>query len=128
MKLYTGINIQFPISEMILCGKKTIETRTYPIPLLLVGKELAFIETPGQEGSFKARIVGTIVFGTSFPYKSKRSFYDDYDRHLVDRHSSWKWTPEKKKFGWPILKVIVFREQLPAPLKKGIKFTKNIKF
>ena len=33
-KSYVGINIQFPISQLIVDGKKTIETRTYPRHLI----------------------------------------------------------------------------------------------
>ena len=38
-----GINIQFPISQLILSGDKTVETRTYPIPERYLGVDLALI-------------------------------------------------------------------------------------
>lgn len=47
-----GINIQFPISQLIVDGSKTIETRTYPIPDHYIGKEMILIETPGKIKSF----------------------------------------------------------------------------
>jgi len=70
MKKLTGINIQFPISRLILSGEKTVETRTYPIPEHYINQELAIIETPGRDGDFKARIVGTIIFSGCFRRQS----------------------------------------------------------
>ena len=49
-----AINIQFPISELILSGKKTIETRTYALPEKYIERDLYLIETPGSNGAFKA--------------------------------------------------------------------------
>lgn len=125
-KTYTGINIQYPITRLILEGKKTIETRTYPIPKEYVGKEMALIETPGEEGQFKARIVGLIVFGESFPYRNKNSFYKDSERHCVSRNSPWRWIETKPKWGWPILQIKAFDRNIPAPERKGIRYTKRI--
>ncbi len=125
-KAYTGINIQYPISQMILSGEKSIETRKYPIPEHLKNKELLIIETPGKEGKFKARIVGKIVFGESFEYKNSRIFYSDSSNHCVTADSIWKWVNGIKKFGWPILEIKKFSNYKEAPKKKGIKFTKNI--
>jgi hypothetical protein len=125
-RTYTGINIQYPISRLILEGKKTVETRTYPIPKHYIGKELAIIETPGKTGNFKARIVGLICFSESFLYESEESFYKDTKRHCVTPDSPWKWTPEKPKWGWAVTFVNPFKKTIPAPEKKGIKFTKEI--
>lgn len=57
-----GINIQWPISEMIIDGEKTIETRKYAILDKYIGQELALIETPRPKGKFKARIRAIIKF------------------------------------------------------------------
>ena len=38
-KRYTALNVQYPISQDILSGEKTIETRTYVIPEKYLGKE-----------------------------------------------------------------------------------------
>jgi hypothetical protein len=121
----TGINIQFPISQLILSGKKTIETRTYQMPASFLGREIAIIETPGRTGSFKARIIGTVIFGHSFKYKSKITFYEDIHRHAVTPDSPWKWS-NKPKWGWPILKVTAFQNPIPAPRHKGIRYTNAV--
>lgn len=125
-RTYTGINIQYPISRLILEGAKTIETRTYPIPKEYIGKEMAIIETPGKEGNFKARVVGLIVFGESFLYEDEQSFYADSKRHCVTKRSPWRWTGDKKKVGWPILRVTPLKNAVLAPSLKGIVYTKNV--
>lgn len=120
-----GINIQYPISRLILDGSKTVETRTYAIPPSYVGQTMAIIETPGAKGHFAARIVGIIVFGESFKYESKAAFYKDVARHKVTPDSPWRWG-DKPKFGWPILKVSRFKTPKPAPANKGIRYTANL--
>lgn len=125
MKTYTGINIQYPISRIILDKSKTIETRTYPIPEKYLGQELLFIETPGKEGDFKARIVGTIKFKSCFLYKSKADFYKDIKKHKVGKDSPYAWK-DKPKWGWIVESVKPLKKPVPAPKKKGIKFTTGI--
>lgn len=122
----TGINIQYPISQLILEGKKTIETRTYPIPNKYKGVEMAIIETPGKVGTFNSRIVGTIVFDNCFKYSNKKVFDQDKDKHFVSEDSDWRWNDEKPKWGWEISKVTVFEKPIIAPANKGIKYTLNI--
>ncbi len=124
---FTGINIQFPISQFILSGEKSLETRTYKIPDKYIGLKLLLIETPGPNRAFKARIVGTIIFKKSFKYLSKKTFYKDKGKHLVDENSIWKWG-SKPKWGWPIAEVTAFHVPVDAPKRKGIVFTSNIKY
>jgi hypothetical protein len=120
-----GINIQFPISRLILTGSKTVETRTYPIPKKYIGVDLLMIETPGKEGNFKARVVGTIRFEDSFEYSSKSAFYRDSKRHRVTQNSKWAWS-DKTKWGWPIRVIDVLSEPREVKNRIGIKFTKNV--
>lgn len=122
----TGINIQFPISQLIVEGEKTIETRTYPIPEHYLGKELAIVETPGKSGHFKARVIGSVVFGQCFQYRSERDFYADEKRHRVSPDSPWKWAEDKPKWGWEIHKVTKLKKPVPAPKRRGIVYTKDI--
>ena len=100
-KSYPGINIQWPISELILNREKTIETRTYPIPKKYLNTEMILIETPGPKGKFKARTRAIIKFTDCFQYKSKKEFYADFKRHRVSKDSPWAWT-DKTKWGWKI--------------------------
>ncbi len=126
-KLYTGINIQFPISRLILSGEKKIETRTYSIPERLIGQELAIVETPGKTGKFKSRVVGIIVFGESFKYKSAKEFYADVKRHCVSEDSDWAWDSKKGKWGWVIKKVTHLKNEIPLKKRSGIVYSKNIR-
>lgn len=121
-RIIPGINIQWPISTLILSGEKTIETRTYTIPAKHVGKELALIETPGPRGDFKARIRGIVTFGKSFAYEDAEAFYRDTPRHCVERGSAWQWQNAKPKHGWPITSITVFADPIPAPSPRGIVF------
>ena len=124
-KVYTGINIQWPISEDITSGEKVIETRTYPIPEKYIGEDVLLIETPGKKGKFKARITAIVRFTECFEYKNKKQFYADVDKHLVDKNSDWAWK-DKGKWGWKVKVIKVFKKPLDAPKKKGIKYTSNI--
>ena len=125
-KTYTGINIQYPISQLIIEGKKTIETRTYPIPSKYVNEKLIIIETPGKNGKFKSRMIGFIIFGESFQYKDKNDFYTDSRNHCVTPDSDWKWVDGKSKFGWPIREIVKFTKPLPLKKRSGIKFSTGI--
>ena len=126
-KRVIGLNVQFPISQLITSGKKTVETRTYPIPAKLVGKEVAIVETPGPKGKFKARIVCLAVFGESFPYKSQAQFYRDQARHKVSPESQWAWNPEKPKCGWPVKVTTVFSKPITVRGKRGIRYTNDLR-
>lgn len=123
-KSLPAINIQYPISHLILAGEKIVETRTYPLPEKYIGKDLFLIETPGKKGKFKARVVGIIRFTKSFRYESKKEFYRDFKRHQVDETSPWAWS-EKPKWGWPIESIRSI-DCRPFKEKTGIVFTKKV--
>jgi hypothetical protein len=125
-RVYTGINIQFPISELILSGKKTIETRTYPLPARHIGSTLAIVETPGKSGTFRSRIVGLIEFGESFQYETEEQFYKDKAKHCVSPDSIWAWRRDKGKWGWPISRVTRLKQSLPLKKRPGIVYTRDL--
>ena len=121
-----GINIQSPWSALLINGEKCVETRTYPLPKKYEGEKLALIETPGKDGDFKARIIGTITFSHSFQYPSKQAWVDDYNRHKVpDKNNNFGWKEDKEKWGWVVSDIIKFDEPQIAPENKGIIFTLN---
>jgi hypothetical protein len=124
-KKIPGINIQWPISQDILSGEKIIETRTYPIPEKHIDKEILLIETPGPHGDFEARGVAVITFDASFPYKDKKSFRKDQNKHLVEKDSKWDWK-EKPKHAWPIKSVKILKTPIKVPKKRGFVFTSPI--
>ena len=123
--------MQWPWSELLLSGKKTIETRTYPLPEKYKGIELALIETPGPRGKKeagieKARIVGTIVFGDSVEYTSEKQWRKDSKRHLVDiKDSQFSWEKrDRHVWGWTVLKVTSLTNPAEVPKIRGIIFAK----
>jgi hypothetical protein len=122
---YTGINVQYPISRLILSRVKSIETRTYPIPSNYIGKDLVLIETPGRTGQFRARAVAIIRFTNCFKYKSQREFYRDIKRHHVSRSSPWAWN-EKPKWGWNVELVKLIEPPVELKRRPGIRYSKNI--
>jgi len=124
-KTYTGINVQYPISQLIVEGNKTIETRTYPIPEQYLNKEMVLVETPGKTGKFKARVIAIIKFTECFQYKSKKEFYANSDKHCITRDSSWAWE-DGEKWGWAVSIVQVFKFPIILNCQKGIVYTKNI--
>ncbi|MGE3756110.1 MAG: hypothetical protein AB7H97_00045 [Pseudobdellovibrionaceae bacterium] len=126
-KSLPGINIQYPISRLIVEGEKTVETRTYPIPDHYIGKEMVLIETPGSDNAFAARAIAVIIFEPSFKYASKAAFYADTKRHRVTPSSPWKWQPGKIKWGWPVKVVRVFSQPVTIQTPKGIRFTKEVR-
>ena len=127
VKTYPGINIQWPISELILSGEKTVETRTYPIPKKYLNQEMVLIETPGPKGKFKARTRAIIKFADYFLYESEEDFYADFERHRVSRGSPWAWVDKKPKWGWQIDLINILQSPTHLKKNKGIIFTKSIK-
>ncbi len=127
----TGINIQWPWSQLLLSGKKTVETRGYPLPEAYRGQWLALIETPGPKGRqsagiHQARIQGLIVFAESFLYRDRNHWLSDRDRHLVSTDDPlYSYQPGSEKWGWVVQGILLFPGPLKAPLRKGIVFTRN---
>ena len=126
MRTYDGINIQWPISELILSGDKTVETRTYPIPKSYLNREVLLVETPGKNGNFKSRIRGILVFTSCFQYRDSKYFYSDSKRHCVTPDSEWAWDPNKGKWGWEVVVKQVFKKPKPLNRRPGIKFCSNL--
>jgi len=123
-----GLNIQWPWSELLLSGKKTVETRSYAIPEKYLQRKLAIIETPGPRGKrdagiVEARVIGTITFSRCFRYASEREWLNDFERHSVSPSDSiFAYTPGKEKWGWLVVDCERFEQPMPAPKRRGIVF------
>ena len=122
----TGINIQPPYSGWILLNKKTIETRTYPLPPKYKNKKLLLIETSGPNTNFPAMIVGTVIFSSSFKYENEEHFRQDQHKHLVYKGTRFDWTDEKGKYGWLIKEARMFEAKTPVNKRKGIVYTTGL--
>ena len=122
MKLVSipGLNIQSPWSELILTGKKTIETRGYDLPQKLLNQPVAVIETPGDSKEFKARIAGIVIFIGSIEYTNQKTWERDFKKHLVTSSDpKFKFDPQKKKFGWLVGKYCLLPEFIQPPKVRG---------
>ena len=123
-----GINIQWPWSEMIISGEKTVETRGYDLPKKHLGQELALIETPGPRGKkgagiLKARILGIVVFEESYRFNNANHWKKEIHKHRVSKHDAqFGFVDGTERWGWVIKKVIRFKSPVSPPLKKGIVF------
>src|SRR5687768_8302611 len=97
-----GINIQYPWSQLLASGLKTVETRKYPLPEKYAGIPLAIIETPGaHKPKFRARIIGVITFSHSIEYKSQREWTTDERRHRVSLSDpTFRYKEGEPKHGW----------------------------
>lgn len=124
VKTLPGINIQAPISKLIVTGQKVIETRTYEIPKNYLNKELFLVETPGKNGNFKAQAIAVIKFTSCFQYKNRSEFYSDFNRHQVTKESPWAWDT-KPKWGWSV-EVIESFSPITIHQRRGIVFTKEL--
>lgn len=122
-----GINIQTPWSGLLIDGSKTVETRSYHLPFKYLGVELALVETPGKNGKFKARIIGTVTFSHSFKYRNERAWLDDHNKHLVPQDDSqYKWNKNKPKYGWVVSHIKKFTKPVDISKRKGIIFTTGL--
>lgn len=125
-----GIHIQWPWSQLLLNGKKVIETRSYPIPEKFVGMPLAVIETPGPTGKkngIQTAIIGIITFDSAYQYSSREQWLRDEKLHLVPPNDKlYGFKSGKPKWAW---KVSSFEKRKPSPPPKirGIIYAKNCK-
>ena len=130
-KTIPGINIQWPWSQLLVSGRKVIETRKYPLPDRLENIDLALIETPGPKGKKeagieKARIIGTITFSKSFQYKTERHWKRDKKRHCVSINDPlYTFCSDQEKWGWEVIQVKQFHNPVKAPKKKGHIYAKK---
>lgn len=124
-----GINIQWPWSRLLLDGKKTIETRAYPLPVRLRGKWIAIIETPGPNGKKmaaidRAEVIGLIKFSGSKLYSSAVVWRSDFDRHLVNEDDPlYAFDSARPKYGWIVEDVLTVARQSP-PKSRGIVYSR----
>ncbi len=105
MKIYSpvtmGINVndsENPWTDLILDGKKTIETRNSNSLKAYIGKRVGVIQT--SKG--KAKLVGFVTVGEPIVYQSQEDFQKDESKHLVSSSSSFKFPGTGVKYGYPL--------------------------
>jgi len=123
-----GINIQHPWSDLIITGKKTIETRNYPIPKHYLNVDMALIQTPGDQKNILPAIIGIIRFTGCKQYKSKQEWQRDQNKHLVTKtDKTYAYKGDVSKWAWTVKVISAFDSPQRPPKRRGIKFTKVCK-
>ena len=133
-----GLNIQFPFSQLVLLGAKTIEARTYRLGkgnIAQAGEEMFLIETPGKgmKGALvgdwpvgdppaKAQVVGTVTFRSSTPYQTTAAWKKDRSQHLIREGASHDWSGDGEMHGWTVGAVRRFARPVPAGSKSMTGF------
>lgn len=127
-KTIPGVHIQWPWSQLILSGKKVVETRGYPIPHKHLGKPLALIETAGPLGKARggiksASIIGIVVFSECYRYESRAAWLRERKKHRVPAtDTQFGFDEHKQKWAWVVERVEILKEPKPAPKRRGIVF------
>ena len=123
------LEVQSPFSRLILSGKKTIETRAYPLPPDLIGANIILCESlPGVDGVsqlgdevFQAQeglsLIGEIFISSSEEYLSQTEWDSDVEKHQVPKGSSYDWSSTEigRRFAWKIERAIIYDQILPVP-------------
>ncbi len=102
-KITKGINIndkEIPFTDLILSGKKTIETRNSRSLDSVVGERVGVIRT----GVGRATLVGYVTIGVPKFYKNSYEFDKDYKKHRVGSDSSF-YIGSGGKYGYPLIDV-----------------------
>lgn len=124
-----ALNVQAPWAELLISGRKTVETRNYRMPLKYIGVPILVFQTPGRQKNVSRGAVGLIWFLESFCYSSFEAFDEDYNRHLVAKDSpdfAWDTSSQKMKWGWPVKKAIRLEEPFLCAEPRGIVFTRRV--
>ena len=133
-----GLNMNWPFSQLILAGVKTVEARSYALGYRNIAHadvEMWLVETPSQGYAIsngwvfaddaavaptpeKAQIVGTVTFSRSDEYGSLRAFRADRKNHRIAEGGQYDWDGTGKRHAW---RVSAFRRlEQPVPRPGGI--------
>lgn len=99
-----GVNIndsEYPWTQMILQGKKTVETRNSDSLRPHVGDRVGIVRT----GKGQATLVGYCTIGEPKVYRSNEEFRADQQAHQVPAGSMFDIPPGQVKFGYPLTDV-----------------------
>ena len=105
-----GFNVKsepnMPFADLILTGRKTIETRAKPTLNSLIGRRVKLIETTGK-GS--GEVKGEVTVGEPKFYRTKAEFDADMDKHFVQDSSEFAFGAGGK-WGYPIKDPVIYQE------------------
>jgi hypothetical protein len=115
-----GLELQSPMAEYLLQGKKTIETRSYDLPAALIGRRIDILRSvPGTAGVSSVgnsialgsdaspspvQRLGWCTFKRAILYTDETSFHADEESHLVKKDSGYAWKEGETKviYGWVV--------------------------
>ena len=117
-----------PSDELLdktLNGDRNIETRLYPVPLLMINEPTLIIKTCPK---IKATGVGVIIFTGYKVYYTSEDFYKDSNQHLIYPGDKWDWdyTKGQIRYGWSVGETYKFKTNHKLSKRHGIKFSRNI--
>ena len=141
---FPGLNIQWPFSQLILSGDKTVEVRSYALGwknIARPGVEMWLVETPGEAGALPkgwvlpgssavaprpkiAQIVGTVTFsaseeGSGERYENPADFRADVLNHRIGQGGKFDWQGKGERYGWRISAVRRLAQPVLQPGLKG---------
>ena len=141
-----GLNINWPFSQLMLAGVKTVEARSYTLGYRSIaqpGVDMWLVETPGQANVLSkgwvlagdaqvaprpanAHIVGTVTFAYSAEYESLAAFQADRKNHRIAEGSSYDWRGNGEMHAWHVSAVRRLAQPVPQPGRKGVTgFTRH---
>jgi len=141
-----GLNINWPFSQLILAGLKTVEVRDYALGYRNIAKpdvEMWLVETPAIANAISkgwvldggaavaprptvAQIVGTVTFSRSDEYETLAAFQADRENHQIAKGASYDWGGKGERHAWRVSAVRRLARPVPQPGVKGTTgFTKN---
>ena len=111
-------DVRYPWTEQLMNGKKTIETREYPLPSRYLHQTLALYETHVEVKDDQVEddqveedhqrddcCVGLIQFCSCKEYTSKEQWSKDSDKHGVPFDATpeeFGWVDGIQKYGWKV--------------------------
>ena len=94
-----GLYVRSPHAIDIAYGRKTVETRGYPMPAKHIGQWVAIIET----GSQKSGVVGLGLLSGWELYETEEQWAADVSCHRIPAgDKDYGWGTTKHKYGWHI--------------------------
>ena len=135
-----GLNINWPFSQLILAGVKTVEVRSYALGYRNIAQpavEMWLVETPGIANAISkggvlvggvavaprpkdAQIVGAVTFSHSVEYETPAAFRADSENHRIAKGGSYDWDGKAERHAWRVSAVRRFARPVPQPGRKGI--------
>ena len=123
----TAVNVRNELNtkfaDLIVSGKKSIETRRSRSLDNLIGNRVKIVRTTGKGD--EARVIGEVTIGEPIQYKTRAEFAKDYDKHLVDEDSDFAFQ-DGGIFGYPMINPEWYETPYPMPKRKGIVYTKEV--